>query len=184
MKHNFFASFSVALGFVLFSVWPLSVSAAVNYSRSPTGSSPASPVTVSVSVSGFFEYGLPPETRVYRLSLDTDFEGTPIGKCYPVSTLSISQTFILPAGGEVKGIGIDSAVGSGDLNDCDTGTTGFKYLEGEGTSVIFTAAGEGATVSAAAAATNDLETIRQLKIQILELQIKILELQIKALLGV
>jgi hypothetical protein len=158
---------------VLLLITPSFSLAALTYSRSPSGSLPSNPVTVTVQVGAFSEYGLPANTRVYRISLDTDFEGTPIGKCYPVSTLSISETFNLPAGAEIKGVGIDGAVGSADPSDCDTGTTGFKYLEGYGQGTIFMVDGT----------SNELEMLLQLKIQLLRLQIRILELQIQMLIG-
>lgn len=118
------------------------VSAEVLYSRSPSGAVISNPVTFHVSFENFSDFGLPPETRRYRLYFDDDMEGGPFaGACrtVPVGSFSFLETVnVAPVPYFVKGVGIDGAVGTDDPNDCDTFTQPFVYLEGNGTSIIFT----------------------------------------------
>src|SRR3989338_1405026 len=110
--------------------FPLYASAAITYSRSPQGTSITSPVTITVSVDSFSDYGLTPGVDQYYITLDDDYN--PQTECFPATQLSASAVFNLPLGDVSKGVLIVGFTGA-----CETGDEPY-YLEGNGESTVFT----------------------------------------------
>ena len=186
-KRLFF--FAVVLSIFLFG--GSYVSASVTYSRSSSGASVSSPVSFDVSFTNFAQDvgetegtvlcndGIGGEQACRYWGVMINGAGSlevGSGESFPSTTLSGHFEVDLPVGFDATLVSFIYCFNQADCNAATpTGTPttgGGAYLEGNGTGVIFRVL----------AAQNNLEIIRELKIQILKLQIKILELQLQALL--
>ena len=181
--------FAVALTVFLFGA--SHASASVTYSRSSSGASVSSPISFDVSFTNFAKdvgetdgdvicsNGLGGEQACRYWGVMINGAGSleiGSGESFPSTTLSGHFEVDLPVGFDATLVSFIYCFNQADCNAATpTGTPttgGGAYLEGNGTGVIFRVL----------AAQNNLEIIRELKIQILKLQIKILELQLQALL--
>ncbi|MDO8521285.1 MAG: hypothetical protein Q7S52_04170, partial [bacterium] len=84
MKKSFPANTQlITIALFYFLALPIVATAAITYTRSPSGVSATSPVTVTLSADSFAEFGMPPETLSYNIQIE-EFEGALNfqGSCY------------------------------------------------------------------------------------------------------
>ena len=127
MKKNLLTRYYL-FAFILISL-PAVASAAITYTRSPSGASVASPVTVTVSVDRFEDFGFSPEKNRWQILLDDIYN--PQSACFPSTQLSATIVFNLPVDDVARGV---QAVGYRD--ECYNNDEPYD-LEGNGTGVIF-----------------------------------------------
>jgi len=134
-------TFAIIAGFAV-ALLPFLALAALTYSRNPSGSTPSSPLTFAVSADDYTaDFGLSAGVSPYwgllvENSLTNDNNTT---ECVDSNTLSHTFNISLPTGTTITDV---TVFGSTDAN-CNAGTdTGeaYTYLEGDGTTVIFTVA--------------------------------------------
>jgi len=132
------AKISTILGAAIFLASATPSLAAITYNRTPGGTTPTSPLVVSVTADTALELGI--DQDYWVLSFDTNSgEIDPIdtqGECLSSSTLSGTFHFSAPVGTEVRGV---DEVSFSDSN-CTAGRSGGNYVEGDGGSIIFTIA--------------------------------------------
>jgi hypothetical protein len=123
------------LTILFFVLTPLSAFASLNYSRIPTGTTPTTPITISITADNVSDLGLGSSsywiTGIYSTADFEDF----LGVCRPISELSVSDSFALPVGYTAGAVIISGS----DTSNCVTGIEE-NYLEGEygASNLIFT----------------------------------------------
>lgn len=126
----------ILLTIIAFLILPQVSFGAVTYSRTPSGASVTSPITITVTVDAITDLGADFAINDFW-GVVIDDGGVFYPDCYtvtPITTLSLTQEIVVPAG-EYVGV---LAIGYSDAFCGGTQGNAYNYLEGDSNTTIFT----------------------------------------------